>query len=97
MPTILGDMWPNKEEEEPQWVKGEREQFSSYRDTNGDGFMDKAEVKNWIIPPNYDHSEAEAKHLIYETDENKVCLSFTQRTWSKVGARTNNTNSFNAC
>lgn len=67
----IGDMWPNKDEEEPEWVKGEREQFSSYRDTNGDGFMDKDEVKNWIIPPNYDHSEAEAKHLIYETDENK--------------------------
>ncbi|XP_045176474.2 calumenin-B-like isoform X4 [Mercenaria mercenaria] len=67
----IGDMWPNKDEDEPEWVKGEREQFSSYRDTNGDGFMDKDEVKNWIIPPNYDHSEAEAKHLIYETDENK--------------------------
>lgn len=67
----IGDMWPNKEEAEPEWVKNERQQFSSYRDTNGDGFMDKDEVKNWIIPPNYDHSEAEAKHLIYETDENK--------------------------
>lgn len=66
-------MWPNKEEDEPEWVKGERDQFSSYRDANGDGVMDKDEVKNWIIPPNYDHSEAEAKHLIYESDENKVC------------------------
>lgn len=70
--AFLGDMWPNKDEDEPEWVKGERTQFSSYRDTNGDGFMDHEEVKNWIIPPNYDHSEAEAKHLIYEADENKV-------------------------
>ncbi|XP_052798594.1 calumenin-like isoform X2 [Mya arenaria] len=67
----IGDMWPNKEEEEPEWVKGERTQFSTYRDTNGDGVMDRDEVKNWIIPPNYDHSEAEAKHLIYEADANK--------------------------
>ncbi|WAR01800.1 CALUB-like protein, partial [Mya arenaria] len=68
---FVGDMWPNKEEEEPEWVKGERTQFSTYRDTNGDGVMDRDEVKNWIIPPNYDHSEAEAKHLIYEADANK--------------------------
>lgn len=67
-------MWPDKDQDEPEWVKGEREQFSSYRDTNGDSFMDQEEVKNWIIPPNYDHSEAEAKHLIYESDANKVCL-----------------------
>ena len=71
---FVGDMWPNKEEDEPEWVKGERTQFSSYRDSNGDGFMDHDEVKNWIIPPNYDHSEAEAKHLIYEADANKVCV-----------------------
>lgn len=71
-------MWPNKDEEEPEWVKGERTQFSSYRDTNGDGFMDHEEVKSWIIPPNYDHTEAEAKHLIYEADANKV------RSFSKI-------------
>ena len=65
-------MWPNKDEDEPDWVKNEREQFSTHRDKNADGRMDKHEVKDWIIPPNYDHSEAEAKHLIYETDSDKV-------------------------
>ena len=30
--------------------------------------MDREEVKDWIIPPDYDHAEAEAKHLIYESD-----------------------------
>jgi hypothetical protein len=25
-------------------------------------------VKNWILPPDYDHSEAEADHLIMEAD-----------------------------
>ena len=26
------------------------------------------QVKAWIIPPDYDHSEAEAKHLVFEAD-----------------------------
>jgi hypothetical protein len=47
--------------------------------------MDKDEVKNWIIPPNYDHSEAEAKHLIYETDENKVRFILTRKFNGKRG------------
>ncbi|XP_023933064.1 calumenin-A-like [Lingula anatina] len=68
----IGDMWPNKDdEEEPDWVKNEREQFGAYRDKNKDGYMDKDEVKDWIIPPDYDHSEAEAKHLIHESDRDK--------------------------
>ena len=67
-------MWPNHDdEEEPEWVKTEREQFSSFRDKNKDDFMDKEEVKEWILPADYDHSEAEAKHLIYESDSNRVC------------------------
>ncbi|CAC5409695.1 unnamed protein product [Mytilus coruscus] len=33
--------------------------------------MDHEEVKDWIIPPDYDHTDAEAKHLIYESDTNK--------------------------
>ena len=69
---FLGDMWPNHNGEEPDWVKNERSQFHEHRDRNGDGKMDKAEVKEWIIPPDYDHSEAEARHLIYETDGDKV-------------------------
>lgn len=30
--------------------------------------MDNEEVKDWIIPPDFDHAEAEARHLIYEAD-----------------------------
>ena len=67
-------MWPNKDgEEEPEWLSTEREQFSSFRDKNKDGKMDRDEVKEWIVPPDYDHSEAEAKHLIQESDKDKVC------------------------
>ena len=72
--NLLGDMWPTKDSEEPDWVKTEREQFGNYRDKNGDGKMDHEEVKHWIMPVNYDHSEAEAKHLIHESDIDKVCF-----------------------
>lgn len=39
-----------------------------YRDTNKDGFMDENEVKDWIAPPEFDHAEAEARHLVFEAD-----------------------------
>ena len=54
---------------EPDWVMEERQQFEKFRDRNQDGFMDLEEVRAWIIPPDYDHSEAEAKHLVFEADE----------------------------
>lgn len=70
-------MWPNSDnEEEPDWVKSEREQFETFRDQNKDGKLDKEEVKAWIIPPDYDHSSAEAKHLLYESDKDGVSMSF---------------------
>ena len=56
------------ESTEPDWVKNERESFNEVRDENGDGFMDAEEVKKWILPTDYDNTEAEAKHLIYESD-----------------------------
>uniref|UniRef100_A0A8D8Y725 Reticulocalbin-3 n=1 Tax=Cacopsylla melanoneura TaxID=428564 RepID=A0A8D8Y725_9HEMI len=62
------DLGEDGEEELPDWVKNEKEQFAMYRDKNGDGYMDGEEVKNWILPPDFDHSEAEARHLIYESD-----------------------------
>lgn len=71
---FVGDMWRGEKEgeAEPDWVKGEREQFSTYRDKNADGHMDHDEVKDWLLPSDYDHSKAEANHLIYESDKNKV-------------------------
>lgn len=70
----IGDLYPNGEEgdeEEPDWVKNERDQFTNFRDKNKDGFMDKLEVREWIMPDDYDHSEAEARHLVFESDANK--------------------------
>jgi len=68
----IGDMYHGENDEtEPEWVVSEKEQFAEFRDKNGDGFMDLEEVKAWIIPPDFDHSGAEAKHLIYESDQNQ--------------------------
>lgn len=66
----IGDMFRATEdgEEEPEWVRNERETFTKFRDKDGDGYMNYEEVKEWIIPPDFDHAEAEARHLIYETD-----------------------------
>ncbi|XP_043577801.1 calumenin-like [Bombus pyrosoma] len=65
----IGDMYDGAEgEEEPEWVKNEKEQFSMYRDKDGDGFLNFEEVKTWIIPADFDHAEAESRHLIFEAD-----------------------------
>lgn len=70
---ISGDMYNHEDEmDEPEWVSREREQFSEFRDKNKDGKMDKEETMDWILPADYDHAEAEAKHLVYESDTNKV-------------------------
>lgn len=44
---FLGDMYRGSEgEEEPEWVKNEREQFSLYRDKDRDGYLNTDEVGN---------------------------------------------------
>ncbi|KAK3750587.1 hypothetical protein RRG08_007097 [Elysia crispata] len=72
---LIGDLWPRKEEEknqeEPEWIKNEREQFAAFRDKNKDGVLDREEVLDWILPVNYDHYQAEAKHLVISADADK--------------------------
>lgn len=66
----IGDMYHGDDEEfEPSWVSNEREQFREFRDKDNDGYLNEEEVQGWIIPPDYNHAAAEAKHLIYEADE----------------------------
>lgn len=46
MHCFLGDMYRGADgETEPEWVQSEKEQFSAYRDKDGDGYMDKEEVR----------------------------------------------------
>lgn len=59
------------EAEVPEWVVNEKEQFKEYRDKDKDGKLNVEEVKDWIIPPDYDHTDAETKHLIFEADVDK--------------------------
>lgn len=71
---FIYDIYPvtlNDSNEEPDWVKTERENFRLHRDKNKDNVMDREEVGGWILPSDFDHSLMEAQHLIYEADENK--------------------------
>ena len=83
--SFSGDLYPESEREngeEPEWVANEKKQFKEFRDQNGDGKMDKEEVKNWILPEDYDHVASEAKHLMSESDEDKVSfVTITNDGW----------------
>ncbi|KAF6773763.1 hypothetical protein AHF37_06635 [Paragonimus kellicotti] len=68
----VADFWrPTGNEQEPEWVKSEREEFQKRRDFNQDGKLDEAEVKAWILPSDYDYNEAEVQHLLSECDVDK--------------------------
>ena len=38
--------------------------------------MDMEEVQKWILPSDYDHTEAEAKHLVIIFVHKKMLLTF---------------------
>lgn len=67
----IGDIYKSSDsiDDEPEWVSNEREVFTQYRDLDKDGYLNRDEVREWITPKNYDHAEAEAKHLVYEADK----------------------------
>ncbi|XP_012505090.1 PREDICTED: reticulocalbin-1 [Propithecus coquereli] len=68
----IADMFSHEENgPEPDWVVSEREQFNEFRDLNKDGKLDKDEIRHWILPQDYDHAQAEARHLVYESDKDK--------------------------
>lgn len=69
---------------EPDWVLSEREQFNDFRDLNKDGKLDKDEIRHWILPQDYDHAQAEARHLVYESDKNKVASVFRATDWQEA-------------
>ena len=57
--------------EEPVWMKTEKEHFN-YLDKNQDGKLNREEVASWVMPEDLDHAAADADHLIYGADTNKV-------------------------
>ena len=40
-------------------------------DKNKDGFLDREEIRPWILPENDDEARNEADHLISQTDHNR--------------------------
>lgn len=42
-----------------------------HRDKDSDGKLNKEEMREWIMPLNFDHAEAEAKHLVGIADDDK--------------------------
>lgn len=69
----IGDMFNPDEsaEDEPEWVETEKHQFKAFRDKDKDGKLNLEEVRAWILPDDYNHAEAEARHLVYEADDDK--------------------------
>lgn len=47
----------------------DRENFNSY-DSNGDGHLDRSELRAWILPDHRSIADEEAQHLLSETDMN---------------------------
>lgn len=66
----LNDLRPEGKDSE-EWMEKEKKVFVEHRDRNKDGFMDGAEVSEWIMPQEYNHIQSEAAHLIYVSDVNK--------------------------
>lgn len=58
----------------PNWVESEKDQFRQFRDQDHDGFLNLDEVKDWVIPEEYESSAAEAQHLISSCDDDWVCV-----------------------
>ena len=68
---LILDMWHEDDDgEEPDWVEEERRQFHEFRDSDKSGYLENQEVRDWILPSEYDHAEGEAKHLIESCDSN---------------------------
>lgn len=76
----IGDMWHEEDDgEEPEWVEEERRQFHEFRDADKSGYLENQEVRDWILPSEYDHAEGEARHLIESCDtDNDGQLSYDE-------------------
>ena len=58
--------------EHTNWKEIEIEYFRNKRDKNGDGHLDKDELRAWLYPPSSDPAVNEAEHLFYHADKDKV-------------------------
>merc|ERR1712096_21579 len=59
------------EEHEPELEENEKKNFMENLDKNKDGVLDRKEVKDWILPVQYDFAHAEAEYLVNVSDKNE--------------------------
>ena len=62
---------------EGEWKEGE-EQFAKDRDLDQDGFMDKEEVRSWMLPEAYD------EHQVEETTRRQLILAKSSITLKQI-------------
>ncbi|EHB06140.1 Reticulocalbin-1 [Heterocephalus glaber] len=57
-------------EELKVWIKRVQKRYI-YDNVAKDGKLDREEIEHWIFPQDYDHTQAKARHLVYESDRNE--------------------------
>lgn len=62
----VGDRGKDKNK---NWLEIEKERFDTDLDTNKDGSLEEAEIKNWIIPDDMDTAGEETNHLFAGSDD----------------------------
>lgn len=69
----IGDFLEEEEgeEEDNEWLEQEKSSFINKKDKNKDGYLDRAELAEWVIPQDMLAHEDEAKHLIKAADDDK--------------------------
>ena len=69
--SLSDDETLNKERSAPEWLNEEAQLFRDKRDEDHDGFLSESEVKNWIVPNQYDHVQSEIEHLMNTADDDR--------------------------
>jgi len=69
----IGDFLEEEEgeEEDNEWLEQEKASFINKKDKNSDGYLDRAELADWVVPQDMLAHEDEAKHLVKAADDNK--------------------------
>ena len=58
----------------PEWVEKEKQEFGELLDKDGNGLLDREEIRRWIAPSEDEFAGEEANHLIQQADADKVCV-----------------------
>ena len=62
-----------QENDTPEWVEEERQEFNERLDRDHNGLLDHKEVRDWMAPNEKEFHEEEANHLFNNVDKDKVC------------------------